>query len=275
MFTLTTCLSTLISCSTLLSLICSTAPPPSIAPSPLGSSSPLSPTALTSKSSTPSLLCIPTSSNADGAFPFAPLTQDANGALYGTTSLGDPACDGALFALQTHGTHFQILHAFSGPDAALPYGGVVESKDGWLYGVAEEGGKYGKGVVYRVRTDGSGYSVLHAFSGEEGAYPLLVELVLGEGGWLYGTTSAGGVNGKGVVFGVKVDGSGYKVLHAFARGESDGAYGIGQLVLVSYGVTGGGGQRQEGVVFGVSVDGVGYRLLQRLGEKQRGKWPLV
>src|SRR5579875_901748 len=212
----------------------------------------------------------PDFSNQDGAFPFTPLAQDAHQNLYGTTSTGGPACDGTLFTLAPDGSHFHLLHAFSGPDGALPYAGVLPSKDGWLYGVTEEGGLYGKGVVYRIREDGTGFQVLHSFGGRDGAYPLLVELVEGSGGWLYGVTSGGGVYGNGVVFGVKEDGSGYRVLHEFSAEDGlgrngDGSHPYGGLVLGLggwlYGETYGGGGYGMGVVFRVREDGSGYRVL--------------
>jgi len=215
----------------------------------------------------------PDFSNQDGAFPFAPLAQDAHQHLFGTTSTGGPACDGTLFTLAPDGSHFRLLHAFSGPDGALPYAGVLLTQDGWLYGVTEEGGQYGKGVVYRIREDGTGFQVLHSFGGRDGAYPLLVELVEGEGGWLYGVTSGGGVYGNGVVFGVKADGSGYRVLHEFGAEDGLGRNGDGShpycgLVLGLggwlYGVTYGGGVYGAGVVFGVKADGSGYRVLHAL-----------
>src|SRR5579875_1534146 len=212
----------------------------------------------------------PDFSNQDGAFPFAPLAQDAHQHLYGTTSTGGPACDGTLFTLAPDGSHFHLLHAFSGPDGALPYAGPLPSKNGWLYGVTDEGGPYGKGVVYRIREDGTGFQVLHSFGGKDGAYPLLVELVEGEGGWLYGVTSGGGVYGNGVVFGVKEDGSGYRVLHEFSAEDGlgrngDGSHPYGGLVLGLggwlYGETYGGGGYGVGVVFSVREDGSGYRVL--------------
>jgi len=222
----------------------------------------------------------PDFSNQDGAFPFAPLAQDAHQNLFGTTSTGGPACDGTLFTLAPDGSHFHLLHAFSGPDGALPYAGVLPSKDGWLYGVTDEGGLYGKGVVYRIREDGTGFQVLHSFGGKDGAYPLLVELVEGEGGWLYGVTSGGGVYGNGVVFGVKEDGSGYRVLHEFSAEDGlgrngDGSHPYGGLVLGLggwlYGETYGGGVYGNGVVFGVREDGSGYRVLHAFSGRD-GRW---
>ncbi|HLI49000.1 MAG TPA: choice-of-anchor tandem repeat GloVer-containing protein, partial [Chthonomonas sp.] len=148
------------------------------------------------------------------------------------------------------------------------------------YGVTDEGGLYGKGVVYRIREDGTGFQVLHSFGGKDGAYPLLVELVEGSGGWLYGVTSGGGVYGNGVVFGVKEDGSGYRVLHEFSAEDGlgrngDGSHPYGGLVLGLggwlYGETYGGGVYGNGVVFGVREDGSGYRVLHAFSGRD-GRW---
>ena len=78
----------------------------------------------------------------------------------------------------------------------------------------------GMGTVFRINTDGSGYSVLKSFNGSDGNNPM-AELVL-SGGTLYGTTRFGGLSnaptpyGLGTVFKLNTDGSGYTVLKAFS-----------------------------------------------------------
>ena len=75
-----------------------------------------------------------------------------------------------------------------------------------------------------MNKDGSGYTVLRAFSdtGSDGQNP--VGLMEGSDGALYGTTSPGGIpnpspysrSGLGTVFKLNKDGSGYSVLRAFS-----------------------------------------------------------
>src|SRR5207249_1654018 len=54
------------------------------------------------------------------------------------------------------------------------------------------------GTVFKIKTDGTDYAVLHHFNGSDGAYPE-ADLLLSSGN-LYGTTRAGGASDKGVVF---------------------------------------------------------------------------
>jgi uncharacterized repeat protein (TIGR03803 family) len=83
-----------------------------------------------------------------------------------------------------------------------PGAGVVLDKAGNLYGTTIYGGKYGCGVVYELSPLKNGkwrYTVLHAFTGYDGAQPD-ADLVLDKKGNLYGTAATGGQYGDGVVF---------------------------------------------------------------------------
>jgi uncharacterized repeat protein (TIGR03803 family) len=93
---------------------------------------------------------------------------------------------------------YKVLKSFSGgSDGQLPNGGLVLAGS-TLYGTTSGGGYSDCGVVFKINTDGSGYTVLKSFSGGGGREPE-ADLVLG-GGTLYGTTSRGGSSGYGVVF---------------------------------------------------------------------------
>jgi uncharacterized repeat protein (TIGR03803 family) len=129
---------------------------------------------------------------------------------------------------------------------------LIRDAAGNLYGTAEFGGAFSnEGVVFKVDPSGN-ESVLHSFSGPDGAYPT-ARLVRDGAGNLFGTTGGGGVSGYGVVF--KLDPSGNEtVLHSF--NNSDGAYPIAGLVRDSagnfYGTTSAGGASGYGVVFKLS-----------------------
>jgi uncharacterized repeat protein (TIGR03803 family) len=161
----------------------------------------------------------PASKN-DGQEPVsATLISDASGALYGATAWGgDPACiDGCGIVYKlTPGHdgvwHETIIHAFHNDKRGTnPDGGLSFDKNGNLYGVTEGGGNYpsqcasyGCGVVFKLTSTKSGswtYSILHAFSFTDGAYPA-EGLVFDSQGDLFGITSEGGnlVPDAGVVF---------------------------------------------------------------------------
>jgi uncharacterized repeat protein (TIGR03803 family) len=130
---------------------------------------------------------------------------DKAGNLYGTTNTGGANIYlGTVFKLAPDGTE-TVLHSFAGgSDGDYPYGGLVADKKGNLYGTTYYGGAACDcGTIYQVAPDGA-ETVLHAFAGtaKDGAYPYDT-LVADKSGKLYGTTYGGGMNYKGVVFGIK------------------------------------------------------------------------
>ncbi len=199
----------------------------------------------------------------NGSRPYGSLTL-ANGALYGTTLIGGTNNLGTLFRMDTDGGHYTNLHAFAGgaADGADPGGDLTLSGTNF-YGMTSQGGAAGLGVVFRVNTDGTGYTNLHSFAGypSDGAGPP-GSLTL-DGSTLYGMTQEGGTNQSrlGMVFKMKTDGSGYVNLHSFAGGTGDGATPLGSLTLANgwlYGMTSVGGASNKGTVFRVSTDGRSY-----------------
>jgi uncharacterized repeat protein (TIGR03803 family) len=75
----------------------------------------------------------------------------------------------------------------------------MRASDGVLYGTASQGGSYGFGTVFKLNTDGSGFTVLLNFDDStNGAYPA-ADLIQASDGNLYTTTSAGGAFGGGTV----------------------------------------------------------------------------
>jgi uncharacterized repeat protein (TIGR03803 family) len=96
----------------------------------------------------------------------------------------------SVFRLARNGSSGRILHrfpAFQG-DAQSPES-LTWGGDGFVYGTASKGGVAGLGAIFRVRTDGSDYAVLHAFKNatNEGATPYS-PLAMGSDGFLYGTS---------------------------------------------------------------------------------------
>jgi uncharacterized repeat protein (TIGR03803 family) len=145
----------------------------------------------------------------DGAFPgVGALVFDKSGNVYGTTDIGGPNGYGTVFKL-TSGSDGRwketILHGFTqGADGDHVSAGVVMDKAGNLYGTTIAGGdpNCDCGVVYKLSPGSNGkwtYTVLHRFTGYDGAEPD-ANLILDNKGNLYGTTATGGAHGGGVVF---------------------------------------------------------------------------
>jgi len=147
--------------------------------------------------------------NPDGRLPTARLVLIGD-KFYGTAYSGGAGADsGTIFRMDTNGSSFAVLRTFSATvsdvnsDGAGPMGELVLSGD-TLYGTTFYGGSSSNGVIYKIKTDGSGFSEIKYFSGlvsgtnSDGANPQ-GGLTL-SGSTLYGTARYGGAAGNGVVF---------------------------------------------------------------------------
>ena len=165
-----------------------------------------------------------------------------------------------------------VLKTFDTADGVNPEGGLV-CDGATLYGTAYAGGDSNRGVVFKVNTDGTGFTKLHSF-GSTNAYNPRGTLIVSDG-VLYGTTRAGGSNSRGVVFRITTNGTGYAVLKNC--NVSDGSEPYGGLVLQSnvlYGTTFLGGSG-GGVVFRVATNGTGYAVLRHLNPTTDGSGPMT
>jgi uncharacterized repeat protein (TIGR03803 family) len=129
----------------------------------------------------------------DGSNPYAGLMQANDGNLYGTTSAGGANGDGTVFQFTTGGTLTTIhnFNHFSPIDGAQPYGGLIQARDGYLYGTTNRGGSHNVGIVYRITTSGT-MKTLHDLDYQpDGALPYAA-LIQASNGNFYGTAPNGG-----------------------------------------------------------------------------------
>jgi uncharacterized repeat protein (TIGR03803 family) len=207
----------------------------------------------------------------EGAYPSAGLALLGN-TLYGTTSEGGSSGNGTVFAVNIDGTGFRTVYSFAAShtntsglytnsDGARPSADLILNTN-TLFGTAAQGGSAGKGTVFAIQTDGSGFTNLHNFTGlSDGADPY-AGLAL-SGNLLYGTTEFGGSTGNGTLFRISLSGAGFTTLHHFLGGN-DGARPTSQLILSGntvYGTAQFGGSRSNGTVFAASTDGISFSTL--------------
>jgi uncharacterized repeat protein (TIGR03803 family) len=206
--------------------------------------------------------------NADGAQCIGGVIVSGS-TLYGVTAGGGTGRRGTIFAVNTDGTGFTNLHNFSGnSDGTSTIARLVLSGN-TLYGASQSGGSNGYGNIFSLNTDGSAYTNLHAFApfsgttNTEGGQPITGMIL--SGNTLYGTTVSGGFFGKGTVFRINTDGTGFTNLHNFTAlvsgANSDGAQPFGGLTLSSntlFGTTAYGGAYTNGVLFRMNTDGSGF-----------------
>ncbi len=198
-------------------------------------------------------------SGSDGSSPNSAIVPGGSGALFGTTESGGVASGGTVYKIGVDGNGFAVLHSFASGagDGVSPLAVAVDHNLGYLYGTTSGGGTSGLGVVFRMKADGTEYSVIHSFSGgpADGDRPE-GSVAIDPSGNLYGATLFGGAYGLGVIYRLKTNGNGFTLLHSFAGGPSDGETPEGSLILDVndnlYGTTGSGGTGGGGVIFKLS-----------------------
>jgi uncharacterized repeat protein (TIGR03803 family) len=144
----------------------------------------------------------------DGGIPFAGLTMDHAGNLYGTTNFGGLYGYGTVFEIRPASQSEKVLYSFSGrPDGEYPYAGVIFDTSGNLYGTTTDGGTAGAGAVFKMTSTSTGWTetVVHSFgagNSTDGSYPD-AGVVFDTLGNLYGTTTYGGTYDDGTVFAIR------------------------------------------------------------------------
>jgi len=139
-----------------------------------------------------------------------------------------------------------------------PYGSLVS--DGiFLYGVTTTGGTADLGTIFKIKSDGTGFSKIFDFTGTtNGAFPR--SSLIYDGTFLYGTTAGGGANFTGTIFKIQTDGTGYSMLYDFTV-TADGLQPSASLISIGsylYGTTYDGGTNNCGVIFKIMPNGTGY-----------------
>lgn len=220
-----------------------------------------------------------------------------DGRLYGTSLSGVSASSGLIFATTTAGViEVETVYQMDADDdGGRPEAGLLLASDGLLYGTTIFGpGQFDtSGTVFRVRSDGSDYTVLFEFAepdftdalgnvfNSNGAYPTAA-LIEGSDGNLYGTTRTGGEFGAGTVFRIARNGSGFQTLHVFAEATQDeltqvitNEDGVSpQAALLEgadgyfYGTTFTGGPNGTGTIFRLRFDGTGFEVIHRFSDTE-------
>jgi len=234
--------------------------------------------------------------NSDGIGPHAGLILSGN-TLYGTAGSGGLYGYGTVFAVNTDGAGFTILHSFAASYEADPQAGLILSGE-TLYGTTTGSG-LGNGTVFKVNTDGTGFTNLRSFYPSSDGIRPQAGLIL-SGNTLYGTASQGGTSGDGTVFALNTDGTGFTTLHGFTlnfcnvlcnddsdciacggvcvtgnsrqycyNNNGNGAIAQAGLALSGntlYGTTYQGGIWDLGTVFAVKTDGTGFTTLHSFAD---------
>ena len=239
----------------------------------------------------------------DGGSPYAGLTVDRPGNLYGTTSYGGQGF-GTVFELSLRGAgwNFHSIYKFTGgADGEGPLSRIILGPNGTLYGTTYAGGNascdggQGCGTVFNLKPRPVACpttfctwlkTVLYRFNGgNDAANPLLGDLVFDHAGNIYGTTENGGGvacsgSGCGTVFELSAVAGGWRESVLYAFSGSDGANPYAGVVFDRagnlYGTTKLGGPAANGTVFRLSSNGSGWieGVVYGFAGQNDGYWPV-
>ncbi|MDX1906507.1 MAG: hypothetical protein SF053_05675 [Bacteroidia bacterium] len=201
----------------------------------------------------------------EGLFPSGGIVSDAQDYLYGVASSDGGAGYGTIFRVKTDGTGAQTLHTFSLTDGAYPSHRLTWGPGNQLFGVTSRGGTADQGIIFRIGADGTGFMVLHAFTGPDGTYPSGA-LTYAPDGLLYGVTESGGSTSAGTIFRINPDGTGFQVLYDLSSlagaSQPQGALYVhtdGRLIgALTYGEAVG----SCGAIFSIQADGQQFTILR-------------
>lgn len=126
-----------------------------------------------------------------------------------------------------------------------------------LWGMAREGGATDAGVIYKMQTDGSGFSPVYSFEAlNEGTAIGSQGMVLASDGLFYGATIRGGAHDMGVLF--SFDPISYIYRKKLDFSPQTGAYSYGALMQASngkiYGTTQWEGANGYGTLFEYNIE---------------------
>jgi uncharacterized repeat protein (TIGR03803 family) len=216
----------------------------------------------------------------DGANPqYGALVTDGT-SLYGFTENGGTNGVGTVFKVNPNGSGYHVIHSFNGVyilnqggdlnDGAVPLGSplIVGST---IYGMTSAGGTNNllglgetQGTIFRINTDGTGFSLLHTFSNaiQDDGYTPYGSLVTDNTN-LFGMTSTGNTD-EGNIFSIAPGGTNFVVMHRFGSILNDGAAPDASFLLsggVLYGMTTHGGSNGVGTIFTINTSGAGYHII--------------
>ena len=187
---------------------------------------------------------------ANGAYPYAGVTLDADGNLYGTTFGAGPYDEnGSVFELAKGTSTIQTLARFNGSNGMAPcFGGVVLDSERNIFGTTQSGGT-GYGTVFEIPKATGALRTLITFPPGEGVP--FAGVTMDSGGNLFGTTSRGGSTDRGTVFEIPKATGMLQTIASFDA--TNGGWPDAGVTIDArgnlYGTTSGGGAHGLGTVF--------------------------
>ncbi len=210
----------------------------------------------------------------DGAAPSGDLIL-SGGILYGTTYSGGAHNFGAIFSIPVAGGTPTTLYSFTnGNDGSNPQGSLT-LYGGALYGTARNGGAHTYGTIFKINTNGTGFSTLYSFTGgADGAWP---NCTLTVSGTVFYGVNVGPFSGGsyGTLYSYDTSNSTFSTLYTFSGG-ADGASPWGKVVIdgsMLYGMAYEGGVSNLGSIYSFDTGNSTFSTLYSFSGNADGSYP--
>jgi len=219
----------------------------------------------------------------NGSSPLTNNLLEIDGIIYGLTNSGGVNGDGVLFEYNITSSTYEVKYDFNTIDpgidpvtGAKPYGGLIKASNGLLYGKTNNGGVNNGGVLFEYNPTTEIYTKIYDFITNNGYQPR-GDLLETSPGILYGMTTAGGVNGTGVIFEYNINTNIYINKFEFDdANNTTGKYGFCKLLLADngklYGMAANGGANNNGTIFEYNIATQAF-VKKHDFEEATGKFP--
>jgi uncharacterized repeat protein (TIGR03803 family) len=190
--------------------------------------------------------------NIQGLAPGNKLCEAPNGKIYGTTNQDGLNNTGVIFEYDPSTNIYVKKIDLSTANGRNPYGSLLLASNGKLYGMTSDGGANNKGVIFEYDYSSNTYTKKIDFDSANGYSSFGgSSLIQASSGKLFGVTSNGGANDKGVIF--EYDFSSNTYTKKIDLDNANGSIPLGSLMQASnsklYGMTRDGGANNTGVIF--------------------------
>lgn len=190
------------------------------------------------------------------------LIQYTNGLMYGVAQ-GGGGSDGKIFSFNPANNTYTTVFNFLGPLGGDPFGKLIHSTTGKLYGMTIGKGINNVGVIFSFNPVNNSYSKLFDFDSTSSGRNPWGSIVEANNGKLYGMTWRGGVNNKGVLFSLDTINNSYSVVFNFD--SINGEFPVGNLMKANngkiYGMATNGGSYNYGTLYSFDPNNNAFTLL--------------
>lgn len=204
----------------------------------------------------------------DGKHPSGALLLATDGGLYGTTTSSAAGDKGVVYRFDPATGVMKVLKRLEGATVLLGRTGVIEGRDGALYGVAD-GDTTNATAIFRLNKDGTGYRIIRSLPRANSDFAWSrAPLFEGSDGLLYGTCINGGTYNRGCLFKLNKQGNEFQTMISFGATPADPQSPAGGVIEGSDGQLygqlqyGSGPQGDnEGAIYRISRTGTNFQFL--------------